>query len=79
MVAFSTHNRAGEIDYTTESGEEMMSYLIENSYGSTGSPQAFELEFENTTLKCNVSADNRMKPDQIEIVLTEIKKSQQGD
>ena len=28
MVAFSAHNRAGEIDYTTESGEEMMSYLI---------------------------------------------------
>ncbi|MEA2067966.1 MAG: hypothetical protein U9P12_02085 [Verrucomicrobiota bacterium] len=70
MVAFSTLNRAGEIDYTMESGEEMMTYLIEQGYSHGKSPHAFFLEFEKTKLKCQLTVDNLKRPNLLEICFT---------
>jgi len=70
MVAFSVFDRGGEIDYTMESGEEMMVYLIERGYSHGKIPHPFFLEFEEIKLKCQLTVDNIERPDLLEISFT---------
>jgi hypothetical protein len=70
MASYSVPSQAGEIDFESWSGQEMMDYLLGRIPDPKAKTGSFALEYEGKQYQCRVMVDRTRNPQRAEVSWT---------